>query len=813
MEETSSKQIWPFGCKGEGDDVLTTEGKTSPTISQLLERAEVDAGEYSFGGQTTLLPAIPGLFIEGIGSIPVPLTAERKDKLLAISEQVTSSSWKLRTSQVTMKNPKWVAGMRKLGDKVGDRLGFKRIKLQCELKELLVFGPGEKTDRHQENNEDGVVATIAVQLPSEHSGGELVVYRGRELQFRHDFGTAKNAAAFLPHYAVYFADAPHAREEVTSGYQLILKYSLTLPSEMKHLKEAKGDKPLSEELAEVLKQIEPEDECFALLLEGQYKEEDVRTQGTDALSKMDKTRYRALLEANSLIPEDKVLVFHIAQLCHAVQQYDGTLGAHKNPKWKAKYAFWQDYDRKDFVVWYSVDGKKYGDAVRTMYVNEIDGPSEEEAGAPTFTPTFLNPGRLTLSEIWKANGYKLYDGFSGDRMKGTVALRYAVFAWPATKNMDYTFKFANNEAAAAVLQGQECVDANSLRKFMERASEEAAKKKRLGSSRRYNREDPKLNTLSFCQMMTDLIVKAGDATLVGLLLEKFVIGVDKKIMFADGIASLTQAFEWASVKDAVLNALNTSKVKYSYSWEADESIQLILQVLKRLKRGEAQTALLEEAVKKAINFPPKILVKARCRSLLIKLTIEYGDVVILTRLVDHFKTIKPNDLNTVIKAVSEHATDLNPNDEKFAVLASIVEPRLEWLNLQLDKLDKPFSWEMPDAIFVDNARVQAFLRGPEIVMTTRGLVYFRDLQHAQRWTRHTQENASFELTAEGSGHDAFVTITKTRHLYEKQQAHVIKLKEEKELLLTNRFKDLADNRGKKRHREEDEVQDGDATME
>ncbi|KUF88021.1 hypothetical protein AM588_10001670 [Phytophthora nicotianae] len=262
MEETSSKQIWPFGCKGEGEDVLTTEGKTSPTISQLLERAEVDAGEYSFGGQTTLLPAIPGLFIEGIGSIPVPLTAERKDKLLAISEQVTSSSWKLRTSQVTMKNPKWVAGMRKLGDKVGDRLGFKRIKLQCELKELLVFGPGEKTDRHQENNEDGVVATIAVQLPSEHSGGELVVYRGRELQFRHDFGTAKNAAAFLPHYAVYFADAPHAREEVTSGYQLILKYSLTLPSEIKHLKEAKGDKPLSEELAEVLKQIEPEDECL-----------------------------------------------------------------------------------------------------------------------------------------------------------------------------------------------------------------------------------------------------------------------------------------------------------------------------------------------------------------------------------------------------------------------------------------------------------------------------------------------------------------------------------------------------------------------
>ncbi|KAG3090353.1 hypothetical protein PC122_g7496 [Phytophthora cactorum] len=260
---------------------------------------------------------------------------------------------------------------------------------------------------------------------------------------------------------------------------------------MQHLKDAKGDKPLSEELADVLRQIEPEDECFALQLEGHYKEEDIQSRGADALSKMDKTRYRALLEANSLVPEDKALVFYIAQLSRAVQQ------AHKDPKWKAKYAFWQDYDRKDSVSWYSVD----------------------------------------------------------------AALR-------------------------------------------------------------------------------------------------------------------------------------------------------------------------------------------------------------------------------------------------------VVEP-------QLDKLDLPFSWEMPNAIFIDNARVQAFLRGPEIAMTTEGVIYFRNLKHAQRWTRHTQENASFELTAEGSGRDAFVTITKTRRLYEEQQTIVAKFKEEKEQLHTKRFKDPAGSRaaGKKRRREEDEDKDGDVTME
>lgn len=274
------------------------------------------------------------------------------------------------------------------------------------MENLLVYGPGAQVARHQETKEGGVAATLVVQLPSEHSGGTLVVYRGRELQFGHGFRTEKGFAAFLPHFAVYFADAPHPREEVTNDFQLVLKYSLSLPAEMKHLENVKGDKPLSEKLAEVLTHVEPEDECFALLMESNYTEKEIQNQGVDALSEMDKTRYRALLEANSLIPEDKALVFCIAQLTRVVQQYDGRSGAPKDPNWSEEDAMWQEYDRKDSVTWYSIDGKKYGDAVNTMYINFIDGPSkEDEASSPTFKPTLLNPGRLTLSQLWNAHGY------------------------------------------------------------------------------------------------------------------------------------------------------------------------------------------------------------------------------------------------------------------------------------------------------------------------------------------------------------------------------------------------------------------------
>ncbi|KAE9310954.1 hypothetical protein PF008_g20325 [Phytophthora fragariae] len=817
-DATSSPELrWPFGCEGEDNDVLTPKGETCAKLSRLLEKAEVAAGEFSFGGVAASLPAIPGLVVDGVGSVPVPLTEERKDKLLALGEKITSGQeecWKIQADQVQMKNPKWVNGILKLGGKVGDRLGFKRIKLSCKLKELLVYGPGAKRNKHQEVKEDGVVATVEVQLPSEHSGGTLVVYRGRDLQFRHDFGTEKGAAAYLPHYAAYFVDAPHAREEMTSGFQLMLKYSLSLPPEMRHLEDAKSDKPLSEELAEVLKGLEPDDDCFGLLLESKYAENVILGRGVEALSEMDKTRYRALLEANSLILEDKALVFYIARLNRWVKHYDGRLGSHKDPRWKERYAIWQSYDRKDEVTWYSIDGKKYGHAMTTMYTNTIKGPKEKDAVA-TFKPTFLNLGRLQLSQLWKSNGHSIDGGGGEDRMKTTELCRYAVFAWPKSKNIDYSFKFVNNETAAAALQAQEFVDADILRQFMERASTESAKKREIRQlCRRFSYRNPSADSSSFFQMMVGLIVKCEDATLVGLLFEKFFNGAtDNKCV--GGICSLINAFKWENLKDAVLSILRTSSKDRRYGWEAEDDVRLTLQLVDNLERGEAQTALLAEAVERVMDSDPEQLARSSAQSLLWKCVIQSDESAILTNLVEHFQKIKPADLKPVLKAVSEHVASLDTNDKKFKAIASIATLRMEWLNQQIDKLDRPFTWEMPNALFIDNARVQAFLRGLESTMTTQGLVYFRNLKHAQRWTRHARENASFKMIAEGTGRDAFVRITKTRQYYEQRQTKATNFKAEKEELLAKRFNDPANNnsRSRKRPREERIEETEDVVME
>ncbi|GMF47475.1 unnamed protein product [Phytophthora fragariaefolia] len=143
---------------------------------------------------------------------------------------------------------------------IADRLGYKDIPLQLVLYKLLVYGEGEHFVKHQDTEkEDGMIATLMIQLRSSHEGGDLVVYRGGEVRHRHDFGKADGTSACRPHYAVHYADAEHAVEKVTKGYRLVSVYSICLPPTMRHLEKA-HDKPLSEDLAHLIGSTEDDDE-------------------------------------------------------------------------------------------------------------------------------------------------------------------------------------------------------------------------------------------------------------------------------------------------------------------------------------------------------------------------------------------------------------------------------------------------------------------------------------------------------------------------------------------------------------------------
>ncbi|KAF1790782.1 Oxoglutarate/iron-dependent dioxygenase [Phytophthora cactorum] len=237
-------------------------------------------------------------------------------------DESVRKSWQLQPDQLEFRNPSWQAGMEKLTETIATRLGYKGVPLNCVLCKLLVYGEGGHFLKHQDTEkEDGMIATLVVQPPSTHEGGDLIVYRSGEVEHRHDFGKANGTAAYFPQYAVHYSDAEHALEKVTKGYRLALVYSICLPVSLCHLKRD-PNLTMSDELANVINSMGPEDESFALLLTHEYTKKSIEDLGSGALKGVDSARFRVLEEANYLVPADKKLRFFIAKLAVQDRQFN-----------------------------------------------------------------------------------------------------------------------------------------------------------------------------------------------------------------------------------------------------------------------------------------------------------------------------------------------------------------------------------------------------------------------------------------------------------------------------------------------------------
>ncbi|KAG7385221.1 hypothetical protein PHYBOEH_009113 [Phytophthora boehmeriae] len=387
---------WPFGATGTAEDVPAPTGASCVQISNALSRAEGNAGEYSFGGLADTLPVVPGLFVDGVGPISVPLCEEQAEKLITrcdkspfgrkmdtLMDENVRKSWQLHPGHVQLKNPLWQEGIDKLSETIADRLGYKNVKMQCVLYKMLVYGEGGHFAKHQDTEKkDGMIATMVIQLPTLHEGGDLVVYQGKDTKYRHDFGKMDGTAAYLPHYAVQYADAEHALEKVTSGYRLVLVYSVCLPSEMHFLLEDR-DKPLTEELTEAISRMGDDGDSFALLLAHEYTKKSIEDMGIGALKGVDRARFQALQDANAGVTPEKKLHFVIAGLTLKIDYYDAG-------------GEWEENERDESIAWYSTSGEDHGNSSEIEELN------------------MLNPRRETLADLWKNRGNSTFEGYLGN---------------------------------------------------------------------------------------------------------------------------------------------------------------------------------------------------------------------------------------------------------------------------------------------------------------------------------------------------------------------------------------------------------------
>ena len=185
------------------------------------------------------VPIMPGLDVEGIGKVGLPLSKSQARALIRRCRQApygkgtqtlvdtdVRSVWEMDSAHFELANPKWGTLIKSILKEVQQNLGIEECKLSAHLYKLLVYEKGSFFLPHRDGERlDAMVATLIVALPSVHEGGELVV---RHESQEHEIAFPGAASGLELSYAAFYADCPHEVRPLCGGYRLCLVYNVTL---------------------------------------------------------------------------------------------------------------------------------------------------------------------------------------------------------------------------------------------------------------------------------------------------------------------------------------------------------------------------------------------------------------------------------------------------------------------------------------------------------------------------------------------------------------------------------------------------------
>ena len=220
---------------------MTIDAKTKPApfFRKLLEvLGKIDRpGDFCTSGDRPM--TMPGLDVEGLGTVGLPLGKSDAGKLIKLCRQAPYGKgtetlvdtdvrrvWELDSQKFRLTNPKWQSFVESIVCDIQEELGLADQKLEAQLYKLLVYEEGSFFLPHRDGEKlDRMVATLVIGLPAIHEGGELVVsHNGRQ----HEISLAGAASGYELSYAAFYADCQHEVRPVKSGHRLCLTYNVTL---------------------------------------------------------------------------------------------------------------------------------------------------------------------------------------------------------------------------------------------------------------------------------------------------------------------------------------------------------------------------------------------------------------------------------------------------------------------------------------------------------------------------------------------------------------------------------------------------------
>ena len=177
----------------------------------------------------------PGLTVEGIGPVALPLLPVQAEQLIAVAERApygrgedtltdinVRRTWQIGPDRVRIAGSHWPATMQAILARITEGLGV-ADPISAELYKLLVYDQGSFFVPHRDTEKvAGMFATLVVALPSVSEGGDVVV-RHKDREARPDLRCEEPSDVA---FAAFYADCVHEVLPVTAGYRLVLVCNL-----------------------------------------------------------------------------------------------------------------------------------------------------------------------------------------------------------------------------------------------------------------------------------------------------------------------------------------------------------------------------------------------------------------------------------------------------------------------------------------------------------------------------------------------------------------------------------------------------------
>ncbi len=247
---------------------------------------------------------MPGLEIDGVGEISLPLTGVLAKKIIKVANQApfgkgsktivdtaVRSSHEIDASQVKFTNKKWDSTLKKIVKSVQKDLGLEDVKIEAKLYKLLIYQAGDFFLKHKDSEkEKGMFGTLVLNLPSQHEGGDLII------EFENKSHTINfSDENFDIGYAAFYTDCDHEVVQVTKGYRLNLVYNLIKKNQEDYVGIGSLETQIVEieQLLQSYKKVD-KGKPLVYILEHQYTPENF---GLSSLKLNDINRVNALISA------------------------------------------------------------------------------------------------------------------------------------------------------------------------------------------------------------------------------------------------------------------------------------------------------------------------------------------------------------------------------------------------------------------------------------------------------------------------------------------------------------------------------------